>query len=174
VHPVPLKNGHPTLDDRYNCATKFHIRTVFANGVEMFISDSFLEDENLKFDNGIMFTGTKGRFFVNRSKLTGAPVEALADDPLPEDALTRVYGGKEPGGRNAHMRNFFDCIKTREQPISDVFTHHRALTTCHLANIAIRLGRTLTWDPQHEQMVGDDEANAWQSRPQRAGYEIKV
>jgi hypothetical protein len=56
--------------------------------------------------------------------------------------------------------------------VSDVWTHHRALTTCHLANIAIRLGRTLTWDPQKEQIVGDDEANSWLSREQRKGYEV--
>ena len=59
-------------------------------------------------------------------------------------------------------------------PISDVFTHHRALTTCHLANIAMRLGRKLNWNPETEQIVGDDEANAWLSRPQRKGYEIEA
>jgi hypothetical protein len=70
------------------------------------------------------------------------------------------------------MRNFFECIKTRQQPISDVFSHHRAITTCHLANICIRLGRPLKWDPATEQIVGDEAANAWQGRVQRKGYEI--
>jgi hypothetical protein len=72
------------------------------------------------------------------------------------------------------MGNFFECIKTREQPVSDVYTHHRAITTCHLANIALRLGRTLTWDPVAEEIVGDAEAQAFQSREQRNGYEIKA
>ncbi len=174
AHPIPLENGHPSRDDEYNCATKFMIRVDFPNGVVMNIHDSCEDDPNLAFDNGIMFTGDKGRFLVNRSKIVGAPVEALADHPLPEDALVRAYKGKEPGGKNAHMRNFFDCVKTREEPISDVFTHHRALTTCHLANIAIRLGRSLKWDARSEQIVGDDEANGWQRREQRAGYEINV
>ena len=40
--------------------------------------------------------------------------------------------------------------------------------------IAIRLGRTLKWDPKNEQIVGDEQANAWQSRKQRKGYEIKT
>ena len=70
------------------------------------------------------------------------------------------------------MANFFDCVQSRKQPISDVFTHHRALTTCHLANIAIRLGRPLRWDPESEQIVGDSEAQSWQARTQRKGYEI--
>jgi len=55
-----------------------------------------------------------------------------------------------------------------------VFTHHRAMTTCHLANIAIRLNRPLTWDPKMEQITGDAEANTWLSRKQRKGYEIVV
>jgi len=72
------------------------------------------------------------------------------------------------------MRNFFECVRTREQPVSDVYTHHRALTTCHLANIAMRLGRTIKWDAKSEQIVGDAEARKWQSREQRKGYEIRV
>jgi predicted dehydrogenase len=170
-HPVPLKNGYPTLDDRYNCATKFTIKAQFPNGVEMRIRESC---QDLGFGNGILFEGTKGRFLVNRGKITGKPVEDLQDNPLPEDALVKIYNGRQPGGNNAHMRNFFECLKAGEQPISDVFTHHRALTTCHLCNIAMRLDRPLKWDPQTEQIVGDEEANAWQRREQRKGYEIVV
>jgi hypothetical protein len=72
------------------------------------------------------------------------------------------------------MRNFIECVKDRGEPVSDVFSHHRALTTCHLANIAIRLGRRLNWNPETEQIVGDDAANAWLSRDQRKGFEIVV
>ena len=72
----------------------------------------------------------------------------------------------------SHMQNFIECTRDRGTPISDVWTHHRALTTCHLANIAIRLGRNLRWDAKQEKILGDDEAQAWLSRPQRKGYEI--
>jgi predicted dehydrogenase len=174
VHPVPFQYGNPTRGDEYNCATKFTIRVDFPNGVVMNIRDSCADDPSLDFTNGIMFTGEKGRFFVSRGKLAGKPVEDLQDNPLPENALAKAYKGKVPGGKNAHMANFFECVKSRDEPISDVFTHHRALTTCHLANIAIRLGRGLQWDARSQQMVGDDAANAWQTRDQRVGYEIEV
>jgi hypothetical protein len=72
------------------------------------------------------------------------------------------------------MRNFFECIKNREEPISDVFSHHRALTTCHLANIAMRLNRDLEWDPVKEAIVGDQQAQSLLAREQRKGYEIVV
>ena len=72
------------------------------------------------------------------------------------------------------MGNFIAAVKDRSATISDVASHHRAITTCHLANIAMRLGRKLTWDPAAEQIVGDDEANAWQKRAQRKGFEVEA
>ena len=162
-HPVAYKNGRPQEDDQYNTASKFLIKANFPDDVEMTIRHDT--------SNGILLEGTKGRIFVSRGSLKGKPVEELADNPLPEDAITKLYKGKQPGD---HMRNFFECVKTRELPISDVFSHHRALTTCHLANIAIRLNRQLKWNPRTEQIEGDDEARGWQSRQQREGYTITV
>ena len=164
-HPVGFKDGMPLQDDRYNTADKFHIKCMFPGGVEMnIVSDS-------SDGNGILFEGTKGRFHVARNRTKGKPFEDLKDKPLPENAIAEVYGGKQP---TSHMGNFIECVKSRALPISDVHTHHRALTTCHLSNIAIRLGRSLKWDSQAEQIVGDDAANAWQSRKQRKGYEINA
>lgn len=166
LHPVPLEKGYPTVKDCYNTALKFRIRAKFSNGVEMIIRE---DAQDLGFDNGVLFEGEKGRFFVNRGKLTGAPVDALKDDPLPESVMTELRKGK---ARDSHMGNFIACVKDRGTPISDVPSHHRILTTCHLANIAMRLGRDIKWNPETEQIIGDDAANTWQKREQRAGYEI--
>ncbi len=163
THPVPFKDGYPTKDDHFNTATAFNISCKFNDGREIVIRHDT--------DNGCLIEGENGRMFVNRGRLTGAPVEQLKDKPLPEDAITKAYKGKKPGH---HMRNFIECVKDRSQPISDVFSHHRALTTCHLANISIRLQRPIKWDPEKEQIIGDDEANSFVKRSQRQGYEIKV
>ncbi|HEY0984969.1 Gfo/Idh/MocA family oxidoreductase [Schlesneria sp.] len=166
-HPVPFENGMPTVSDRYNVATKFDVTARFENGAEMLITSEG--------DNGVLIEGTEGRIFVNRGKLTGAPVEELAKNPLPETLLRDLYKGKDPkGGRNAHMANFFDCVQDRGLPVSDVYSHHRAMTTCHLANIAIRLGRKIEWDPKTEQIINDKDAAKWITREQRKGYEINI
>ena len=165
-HPVPFENGHPTADDQYNTATKFNIRCSFPNDVELLIRD---RADDLGFDNGIMFEGEDGRFFVNRGKLTGAPVEQLEQDPIPEETLVELRKGKR---LDSHMGNFMECAGDGSLPVSDVFTHHRALTTCHLANIAARLNRPLDWDAEKEQITNDSDANTWQSREQRKGYEF--
>ena len=51
-------------------------------------------------------------------------------------------------------------------------SQHCSVSTCHLVNISIRLGRRLTWDRQQQVCVGDDEANRWPKRKQRKGFEI--
>jgi hypothetical protein len=107
---------------------------------------------------------------VNRGKITGKPVENLKDNPLPDGAIEEVYGG--PVSEN-HTANFVDSMKSRKQPISDVWSHNRMLEICHLANIAMRVNRALTWDPKAREIVGDPQANAFLSRESRKGYEIQ-
>lgn len=168
IHPVPLVNGMPTEDDRYNCATKFKINVSFPDDIEMVIRD---EAKDIGFDNGIKLEGENGSIFGSRNKLEGDLIEELKTNPLPENAIRDLCKGKDPGN---HMRNFVECIRDRSLPISDVFTHHKAMTTCHLANIAIRLGRELNWDAKIEKIIGDEQANSFQSREQRKGFEIEV
>jgi hypothetical protein len=84
----------------------------------------------------------------------------------PDSSWTRV--------KRSHMANFFDCIASGNTPISDVVTVGNGTITCHLANIALRLGRKLVWNPEEESFVDDDEANAMLSRKQREGYQIEA
>ncbi|MFG0334673.1 MAG: gfo/Idh/MocA family oxidoreductase, partial [Maioricimonas sp. JB049] len=155
--------GHPLVDDQYNVATKFRISVAMPNDVEMIITSEG--------DNGILFEGTKGRFFVNRGKIVGKPVEDLEDNPLPEGAIEDVYGG--PVSAN-HTANFIEGMQSREQPISDVWSHNRMLEICHLSNIAMRLGRELNWDPVKREVIGDEQANSFLAREARKGFEIEV
>ena len=161
-HPVEFKDGHPIVADRYNTASKFLIKAVYADGMQLTIRHDT--------DNGILFEGTKGRIFVNRGKLVGKPVEDLASNPLPGDALEKVYKNRE---LTDHVSNFFEAVAARKEPISDVYSHHRALTTCHLAGIAARVGRPIKWDPKHEQIVGDELAQSLVGRQKRHGFEIE-
>ena len=141
IKPVMVKTsvpfddaGNPTLRDRYNAPHRFTAQAEFPNGVIMEITSEGR--------NGILVEGTKGRIFVNRGTIAGKPIEDLASNPLPGDWLETLYRGNLVG----HMENFFDCVASRKKPASDVWTHVSAINTCHLANIAIRLNRTINWD----------------------------
>jgi len=162
-HPVEFRDGHPTDSSRYNTATKFNIRAVYQDGVELTIRHDS--------DNGILFEGTAGRIFVNRGRLSGRPVEDLADNPLPDGALEKVYGDRP---LTDHVTNFFESVAGRKQPISDVFSHHRALTTCHLAGIAARLGRKIQWDPAKQEIIGDSVAQSLLAREKRQRFQIEM
>ncbi len=142
--------------------------------------------------NGVMFIGQKGRIFVNRGGLYGKAVDELKENPLPADAWRAERHGaladaappadSSPRQKTVysrddttdHMRNFFECVKSRRQPVSPVSIQHRSVTACHLTNISLRLGRKLQWDPVKEEIVGDDEARQWQARSQRKPYVITV
>ncbi len=143
----------------YNTPDRFQIDMTYPSGVQLRYEG--VEDNR----NGIMFTGDKGRVFVNRGGVSGKPVEELADHPLPPDAW-RVKSSDN------HMGNFFACVKSREQPVSPVEIQHRTVSACHLANLAVRLRRKLTWNPTTQEIIGDDDANRWQKRNQRKPYTI--
>ncbi len=161
--PVEYNDGYPVVDDRYNAATQFAIRVDMPNDVEMIITSEG--------DNGILFEGSEGRFFVNRGKITGKPVDDLKEKPLPDGAIEEVYGGKVSEN---HTANFIEGMKSRKQPISDVWSHNRMLEICHLSNIAMRLGRELKWDPARREIIGDIQANSFLGRENRKGFEINI
>jgi len=131
--------------------------------------------------NGILFTGSTGRLFVNRESLSGKPIEELSQHPLPREKFTAYRADNHTRPPRAgkleaivnHMGNFFDCIQSRQTPISDIESQHRTANTCHLANISLRAGRALKWNPHTETIVDDPQANSWLSRPQRHGFEIR-
>lgn len=161
--------GKATLPSAYNTPMNFHLTLEYADGLKMTVQDKYQSaDGKTSFPNGILFEGDNGRFFVNRGKLSGAPVEALTDSDKKKinDKVVELYGGNPTG----HMKNFFDCIDSRKDPVSDVYSHHRTMTSCHLCNIALMLGRDLSWDPDKQQFNGDEQANALRTRPQREGY----
>lgn len=167
-HPVEFKDGFPVDKTQYNTATKFNLSVNYADGAKMIIRHDT--------DNGVLITGEKGRIFVNRRKLTGKPVEDLKDNPLPEDAIKKVYKNlpMEANERKQHWANFLHCHREQIEPISDVHSHMEMLNICHLAGISARFGRDLKWESVTEEIVGDDQANAFLSRPYREGYEIEM
>lgn len=162
----------PEVSNGYNVAIDYAVTYRLQNGLELEVLDTGR--------NGVTFNGERGRVFVNRENLEGVPAQELKTQPLPREQF-RLYAhdnlarperkGKLESIIN-HMGNFFDCVKSRNPPISDVLSQHRSVTLCHLANISMRLGRKVTWDPATEQILNDSEANAWQKREQRKGFEI--
>ena len=135
---------------------------------------------------GVEFFGTKGSCVLSRSGY-----QVFADLKVPPQNQIPEFHGQPAGGPKhsaspaaspwceaaeervhndllaSHARNFIDCVKSRQQPNSDLEDEHRVATACHLANISLRLGRKVRWDAEREEILGDPEASAVLVRPYR-------
>ncbi|HEX8521323.1 MAG TPA: Gfo/Idh/MocA family oxidoreductase [Tepidisphaeraceae bacterium] len=166
--PVMYDRGYPTASNAFNTASRFNVKFTFANGAEMFVRDRV---PNFPSDNGILIEGDGGWLFVNRETIKGPAYDQLKENPLPDNAIPPLAQGVA-NSHERHVLNFITCARNRTQPVSDIFSHHKHLTTCHLGNIAMRLGRKLRWDATAQEIIGDAEADTFQSRQQRRGFEI--
>src|SRR5579863_7342443 len=66
-----------------------------------------------------------------------------------------------------HMRNFLAAIDARSKPVADIEQVYISTTSCILANLSMKVGRTLTWDAANQRVAGDEEANRLLRRPYR-------
>jgi len=73
---------------------------------------------------------------------------------------------------SAHLRNFLECIVSREKPAADIEIGHHSAQMCHLANIAWRTRSTVRFDPQQGEIVGNPAAQALMGREYRKGFEL--
>ena len=147
---------------------RFTTEATYASGVRMIVSGDF--------PNGIRFEGSEGWIFVSRgneSVTASDPQSALKDtralaasDPA---IITSVIGPNEVHLEESgdHHGNWLDAVRSRRRPIAPFDVAHRSCTACLLHHIAMKARRRLRWDPAAERFVGDDEANAMLSRPQR-------
>jgi hypothetical protein len=71
-----------------------------------------------------------------------------------------------------HMRNFLDCVKSREVTVANPSVMHHSMSTVHAANICMWLGRDLEFDPATETFKNDEEANRLRARAQREPWTI--
>lgn len=110
---------------------------------------------------GVRFEGTKGFVQVDDS----GHIEVY-----PESLRSTGLGKGYPV--DDHVRNFLDCVKSRQQPIANADVAHHSITTCHLANISNRLRRAVKWDPVREVCIGDERANRLRSRAYRQPWRL--
>lgn len=110
-------------------------------------------------DSGAEFYGAKGQMFLSRR----GKIEVL------DEGNAKVDIDVKPEEQNdvAHVLNFVEAIRGNATLNADALTGHLSTSLCHLGNLSTRLGRTLTFDPEKEQLVGDDEANAMVRRGYR-------
>src|SRR6266516_2062992 len=122
-------------------------------------------------DKGTLRASVMGYDFVPEGG--GAPVHKDVTYELeqyPEDKTEKDLEKHVAPAIRGHMKDFLTCIETRGQPVADIEQGQISSASCILANVAMQLGRTLTWDAGKGRVAGDDEANRLLRRPYRAPW----
>jgi predicted dehydrogenase len=148
-------------------------------------------------ERGLVFYGTRGSLSIDRrgfavtpdpdvppvnqipgvkaSHPAGGPVAVPEHgEPRPRTETVTDAGGDMAGQYLAHARNFLDCIKSRQAPLSDLASAQRTALAYHLANLSLRLGRSLRWDLATNGVAGDAEASGMLVRPYRAPWDREL
>lgn len=160
----------PPLPGGYTTPSEFEATLTWANGVTQTVRTTTADNpyggivEPSGQRNGIKFIGANGWIWVNRAGINASDPQLLRT-PLPDSALRLEVSEN-------HMRNFFDCVRSRRDPIASIETGHRSASICHLIAIALRTGLKLQWNPQQELFIGDGatEANNHLAREMRKPY----
>ncbi|MCA9241040.1 MAG: Gfo/Idh/MocA family oxidoreductase [Planctomycetales bacterium] len=111
-------------------------------------------------DSGVEFYGTQGQMFLSkRGKLQ---IVGPRNEPIDTQKVPRESGF-------AHFDNFIDAVRGKAELAAPLIEAHRSIAPVHLANVAIKTGRSVQFDPATEQIVGDTEAAGLLGRTYRKG-----
>ena len=122
-------------------------------------------------ESGCKFVGDEGWVRADRSGIWAEPASLLTVALKASDS--RLHASPDHSDPyTAHTADFFRSIRSRQDPVSPVEAGQAASTLGNVSDIALRLGRKLTWDPTRDTFVGDDDANAMLTRASRSPWTV--
>jgi predicted dehydrogenase len=168
--PVEVEGtGVISRDGVADTATQWEVEMKYTDGVKLIYIDS--EHSRPRYGQlpehgrGILFFGDEGWVAVARDGFLDSNPKSLLNSRIRPDEINLVNS-------TGHHRNFLDSVKTRKPPACPIEASVRSDTLAHLADISMRLGRKLRWDPQRELFVDDDDANKMLDRPMRSPWHL--
>jgi predicted dehydrogenase len=157
---VSAHGGKFAVDDDRTVPDTFHATYEFASGCLLVFGQ--YEASNYPMMQGELdLRGTKGIAFGLKEGFEIIPETGgqFVEDPPRSTALKVTDQESNSGMTEAHMRNFIDCIKSRETPDADIEEGHRSTSFAHLGNIAMAVRQRIEWDPINERITNIKEAN---------------
>jgi len=140
------------------------MEVLFANGIKM-----VLQLKGWRGSCGVRYEGTEGWV----AAADGYSKPDVSSPAMMDDFRKLVYDYQARTQRPmSHVRNLFDCVKSRRQTVANPVMMHRSMTTVHAANICMWLKRDLRYDPVKEEFINDTEANRLRSRAMREPWII--
>ena len=153
---VAARGTYPPADSFWNVLLSFEAEYRYASGVRLF----YKTDEKVY----VRFEGSEGWIFAEYMKPLRAEPAAVLDSKIGENEIHFPF--------KSDKQDFIDAVKTRGDTLEDAEVGHRTTSVCHLANIAIQVGKKLEWDPGKERFTNSAEANEyvdkWIQAPRRS------
>jgi len=173
-HTSPVRyagTGTVPAEGIFRTLARWDVMCDYANGVKLRFMDCRTAKQAVASSlprawddgDGVIFHGSEG--WISDAMGFCASNQALWKvDFKPEDEQLMISP--------EHNRNFIDCVKSRQETICPVEMGIRCDTICHLTDIAARTGRSIEWNPEKEEIVGDADAAKMLSRPSREKWRV--
>ena len=168
AHPLDIAHwGYPHIPVEYEGTGRIPTEGLYDTVVDWNVRGKYAGDVEFTLITGgdrTTFVGTEGWVAASRGSIDAEPKSLLSSKIGPDD----VHLLQD----NHHYRNFLNAVLTRTDPSSAIDSAVQSDFMSHLGDIAIRTGRKITWDPDRETIVGDDEARRMMSRAMRPPWQI--
>lgn len=157
--------GKYAIDDDRTIPDTMQVTFEFASGA--LVSFCIYEASNGKlFPEGeVELRGTKGNLYASEDGYHIIPAGGRGSESVKEEEYkvnTQMLSDGSNGSSTGNLiRNFLDCVKSRQNPLCTLEEGHRSTSFAHLANIALATGEKLKWDAQKEQFTNSTEANTY-------------
>ena len=120
--------------------------------------------------HGLSFSGSEATLILDADGWEVIP------EPKKKEirAYKRLVDPNDPyrDGRRAHVRNFLDCVRSRQAPVENLEVGHFVSTVSHLGNLALRTGAKIVWDAKQERVTNDAKADALVLREYRKPWSL--
>ncbi|MEL7587327.1 MAG: Gfo/Idh/MocA family oxidoreductase [Prolixibacteraceae bacterium] len=144
----------------FDVPVKYDFMCRYANGIKIRVANS----SRLKHGMGAVWYGDQGWIHVSRGKLFASDPKILEEKMGEGDTL--LYKSDD------HFQNFLECIKSGKETITPVDVAHRSISVGLLGEIAMTTGQKIQWDPEKEEIVGNERAARLLDRPMRQPWSI--
>ena len=146
----------------YNVPVEYDFMCKYANGIKMRVAN----EARLKKGSGTTWYGDKGWIHVDRETILVASDPKILNEVIGENEIHLIKSDN-------HWRNFVDCVRAgTKNTIAPVEVAYRAISVALLGEIAISTGQIIQWDPEKEEIIGNQRASRLLNRPYRQPWNL--
>ena len=139
----------------YDVPVEYDFLCKYANGMQIRVANQ----SRLKYGSGVTWFGETGWIHVDRGRLSASDPKILEEKMGPNDIV--VYKSED------HFANLLECIKEHKETITPAHVAHRSISVALLGEIAMTTGQKIQWDPEKEEIIGNERASRLLKRSMR-------